>query len=154
VKRLLLRIIPAIIYLLVVLFLALVACMVALSLEFPRQLFIVLAALGVAFCLLGGALVVLTMLGKVKGKRKLFFILTGGSAAGVLVFVFLHNFVYGLCIWLFGRDFWTNIGMTDEPVFFILGLLVCPILFLVGAIGSIVMLVKDRKTDDAVSRSS
>ena len=42
----------------------------------------------------------------------------------------------------FGEGFWERIGIEDEPVFFILAIVVCPLGFLVGTIGSIVHLVK------------
>jgi hypothetical protein len=35
--------------------------------------------------------------------------------------------------------------MEDEPFFFILATIVCPIGFLVGVVGSIVLFVKERK---------
>ncbi|GAG61024.1 unnamed protein product, partial [marine sediment metagenome] len=52
---------------------------------------------------------------------------------------------YALFILLFGADFWERIGIGDEPVFFILAIIVCPIAFLVGVIGSIVLFIKKKK---------
>ena len=66
------------------------------------------------FFLLGVALIVLTVKEKVAGMPRKFLLLTGASAAGVLVFIFLHNAVYGLFIYFFGADFWNG---GDEPFF-------------------------------------
>jgi hypothetical protein len=58
---------------------------------------------------------------------------------GVLVFVLLHNLVYGLFTYFFGENFWNG---GDEPVFFILASVICPLGFLTGAVGSIVLRIK------------
>ena len=98
---------------------------------------------GSIFLLLGVALIVLTIKEKVGGTLKLFFLLTGASSAGFFVFVLLHNFIYGLFIHFFGADFWDRIGPGgDEPFFFILAIIVCPLGFLVGAVGSIVLAIR------------
>jgi len=101
--------------------------------------FIVIAVLGGAFFLLGVALIVMTVKARVQGRLKKFLLLTGASSAGVLVSVILHNLVYAAFIYFLGDDFWDRTGLGDEPVFFILGLIVCPIAFLVGIIGSAVL---------------
>jgi len=87
---------------------------------------------GAAFFLLGVALIFLTVKEKVSGMSKKFFILTGASAVGLPVFALLHNVVSGLF----------NI---EEPVFFIMATLVCPIGFLVGAVGSVVLAIKNKR---------
>ena len=48
------------------------------------------------FSLLGGALIVLTLRERVGGTLKKFFLLTGASAAGVLVSILLHAAIYAL----------------------------------------------------------
>jgi len=96
------------------------------------------------FCLLGLALLVLALKEKAEGKIKKFLILTGASAIGLFVFVILHNLIYGLFIYFFGQDFWQRIGLNDEPVFFLLAIVVCPIGFLVGIIGTIVLFIRER----------
>ena len=98
---------------------------------------------GAVFFLLGVALIFLTVKEKVRGTLKKFLILTGASAAGFLVFALLHNAIYGLFIYWFGADFWNG---GDEPVFFIMATLVCPIGFLVGVVGSIVLAIKRYRT--------
>ncbi len=85
--------------------------------------YIVLAGLGVT-------LVVLTVAAKIAGRLKKFLLLTGASAIGFPVFAVLHNLVSGLF----------NI---EEPVFFILAIILCPLSFLVGAVASVVLTVKN-----------
>ena len=105
---------------------------------------------GAAFFLLGVALIFLTVKEKVGGMSKKFLILTGASAVGLPVFVLLHNAIYGLFIHFFGADFWERIGLGgDEPVFFILATLVCPIGFLVGAVGSVVLAIKNKRIEQS-----
>lgn len=97
------------------------------------------------FFVLGLALIVLIVKRKAEGPQgllKKFLLLTGASAVGFLVFVLLHNAVYGLFIYFFGQGFWDRIGPGgDEPFFFILATMVCPLGFLVGAVGTIVLFI-------------
>lgn len=86
---------------------------------------------------LAAALVVMTIIVKESRIRKFFFLLTGASALGIPVCIVLHNLVYAFCI-KFNCVYWKG---DDEPVFFILALLVCPALFILGALGSIAMLI-------------
>ena len=88
---------------------------------------------------LGITFLVLTIKGKTKGISRKFQLLTGASAIGIPVSIFLHNAIYGLFIYWFGAEFWNG---GDEPFFFIMAIFVCPTGFLVGAIGSIVLAVK------------
>ena len=93
------------------------------------------------FLLLGVALLVFTLREKLAGLLKAFFLLTAASAAGVFVFILLHNLVYGLFIHFLGEGFWNGIG-GDEPFFFIMAIIVCPLGFLTGAVGSIVLRIR------------
>jgi len=89
----------------------------------------------VAFFSLGLALIVLIVKKKAEGPQgrlKKFLLLTGASAVGFLPFVILHNVVSGL----FG---------VEEPFFFILAVFGSPLGFLVGAIGTIVLLKKGKR---------
>jgi hypothetical protein len=97
----------------------------------------------VIFIGLGITLIVLTVKKKVEGTGKAFLLLTGASAVGMPVFVILHNLVYALLILWFGEDFWGTGG--DEPVFFILGIIVCPLAFLVGVVGTIVLNIRNKQ---------
>ena len=109
-----------------------------------RFLFIITS--GAAFFLLGVALIFLTVKEKVGGMLNKYLLLTGASAIGIPVSIFLHNAIYGLFIQWFGADIWDRIGTGDEPVFFIIAIIVCPIGFLVGVVGSIVLGIKKSRT--------
>jgi len=109
--------------------------------EVMQNIFWVIAILGGVFFIMGILLIVFTVKQKIKGKQKVFLILTGASAVGVLVFSILHNLVYGLLIFLFNENIWDKLG-GEEPFFFILAILVCPVVFLVGVVGSIVGFVR------------
>jgi hypothetical protein len=97
-----------------------------------------------AFSLLGLALLILAIREGVVGRLKKFLVLTGTSAAGFFISILLHNIVYGLFVYFFGSDFWDRIGLGDEPFFFLVAFIVCPIGFLVGLIGSIILFIKKK----------
>lgn len=100
---------------------------------------------GFLFLSLGIVLLVLAVKGKAGGLLRKFLILTGAAAAGIPISAVLHNFIYGLFILWFGTDFWGRTGLGDEPFFFILAIIVCPLGFLVGAVGSIVLFIKKER---------
>lgn len=93
---------------------------------------------------LGIALIVLAAKAKFTKIARTFFILTGVSALGIGIATVLHNLVYGLLIKLFGESIWSGGG--DEPFFFILATIVCPLIFLTGTIGSITVIARKRVT--------
>ncbi len=105
-----------------------------------------IAISGAVFALLGAALIFLTVKEKVGGLYKKFLLLTGASAVGIPLSIFLHNAIYGLFILWQGEGFWERIGLGDEPVFFIMAVFVCPLGFLVGVVGSIVLAKRRRRT--------
>ncbi len=136
---------PATIFYALVGVFAVIACVIAIP-AFPRNIKIPFFIIfGTAFFLLGLALIFFTRKQKVGGWLKKFLILTGASSSGFFIFAILHNVIYGLFILLFGEEFWNFCG-GDEPFFFTLAVLVCPIGFLVGVVGSIVLFIKKRKS--------
>lgn len=89
----------------------------------------------VALFALGLALIVLIAKKKVEGLQewlRRFLLLTGASAVGFFVSALSHNAV--------GYLF-----RVEEPFFFIMAVFVCQPGFLVGAAGSIVLLIRERK---------
>ena len=84
----------------------------------------------VLFFVLGIALIILSLRGSLSGGLKAFFILTGASAAAVLVSILLYNLVSG-----FSTDF--LIG-GEELLLFVMVLFVCPLGFLVGVVGTLI----------------
>ncbi len=97
-------------------------------------------AAGGVLVLLSVVLLFLTVKTKVGGILKLFLLLTGASTVGLPVSIFLHNAVGGLF----------NI---EEPVFFIMAIFVCPIGFLVGAVGTIVLAIKNKQVKQSSQNS-
>ena len=110
-----------------------------------QVLFPIAAILAIIFFVLGVILIIQTLKKRVRGALKWFLIITGISSAAVFPCVILHNLVYGLFIYWFGEGFWERIGLGDEPFFFITALIICPIAFLIGSIGSVVLLIKKRR---------
>jgi hypothetical protein len=104
----------------------------------------VIVYLAYTFLVLGVVLMVLTAILKETRIQKVFFILTGVSAACMPICVKLHKLVYSLFVGWYGQGFWQRHHMPDEPVFLILTIIVFPVLFLTGTIGSIVLLIKTR----------
>ena len=148
-KRRSLQIRNAIFYVLVPIF-ALLVNEIAGGGALIHRPFPVIEVLAIAFGLLGVVVVLLTARLREARIQKIFFILAGASAAGIPICVILHNLVYALFIVWFGEGFWERLGSGgDEPVFFILALLVCPALFLIGTVGSIVLLIKGKIAKDA-----
>jgi len=96
----------------------------------------------IIFFLLGVALIVFTLLEKVSGRLKKFLLLTGASAAGFFLFVLLHNAFYALGT--VSGDLSIIGPLVDflDAAFFFMAIPVCPLGFLVGAIGSVVLLLK------------
>ena len=83
------------------------------------------------FFLLGLALTILTIRQKIGGSLKKFLLLTGISSTGLFVFVLLHNAIYALF-------------HVEEPFFFLLAVVVCPLGFFIGLIGAIVLIIKEK----------
>lgn len=98
-----------------------------------RSLFLVAAILAAIFLVLGVILIFLAR--HEKGKKKLFLMLVGFSAAGFLVLVILHNLMYALAVL---TENIVVLHYTFEflhAAFFLIGLIGCPIGFIVGVVG-------------------
>lgn len=59
------------------------------------------------------------------------------------VAVILHNFVYGLGIYFGGENFWGPAG--DEPLFFIIAIIIIPTYFIVSIIYTLIKKFMDRR---------
>jgi len=90
---------------------------------------------GVVLTGLGVTLLVLTAKIKMRVALKNFLLMTEASLVGFPVFVLLHNAVSGL------------LDM-EEAVFLILAVPVCPLGFLIGIVGTITILVKNKNHPD------
>jgi len=100
---------------------------------------------GIILVILGSILIGLTLVQKVEGKLKKFLILTGASAAGFFIFALLHNIFYGLEQITGHITILSYLMKALEVIFFLIAIFVCPIGFLIGVIGTIVMFNKKRK---------
>jgi len=99
----------------------------------------------VFFSLLGITLLVLTLREKVTGKLKKFLILTGASATGFFVFIFLHNAFYALGTITNHIMALKYLIGAFNVIFFIIAIFICPIGFLVGIVGTILIQVRNEK---------
>ncbi len=97
----------------------------------------VLFSVGGLVTILGIALTVLTFKQKVTGKLKIYLLLTGLSSAGFLLCTVLHNLLDAATTLTLPALFGFLAGL-----FFLLAIPVAPIFFLVGIIGSFVLLRK------------
>jgi len=130
-----------------ILFWALVAAFAALVLtvlfpdvlDFFRSVFLSLMAL----CfLLGLALLILSVRWKQRTLLRVFWILAGASTAGFALGSVLHNAFYALAT-VTGKWPILNAAMEVlEVAFFLIATLLCPVAFLVGTVGAIVLLVR------------
>ena len=100
---------------------------------------------GVILVILGSVLIGLTLIQKVEGKLKKFLILTGTSAAGFFIFALLHNIFYALAQVTGHIAILNYLMKAFEVIFFLVAIFACPIGFLVGVIGTIIMFNKKRK---------
>ncbi len=97
------------------------------------------------FFLLGAALIFFTLKEKVEGTLKKFLILAGGSAVLFFISVVLHNLFYALGTVTGHITLLKYLTGTFDVAFFLIAVIVCPIGFLVGVVGSIVLFVKGRR---------
>ena len=73
---------------------------------------------------------------------RIFLIVAGVSVAIGIISIFLHNAVYALITYWFGEGFWARVNVPDEPVFFIIGVIIAPLGFIVGFLGVAVIYIK------------
>jgi len=114
--------------------------------ELFRGSFLFLLPLAV-FSLLGILLLFLTLKQKVEGALKWFLILTGASAGGFFVFVFLHNAFYALNTIISHIIILNYLTEILHVIFFIIAVLICPLGFLIGLLGNIVLFIKRKRVN-------
>ena len=99
----------------------------------------------VIFSLLGALLIFFTVKEKIEGALRKFLILAGASAAGFFISVLLHNFLYALGVITSHITVLRYLMEILYVTFFLIAIFVCPLGFLIGAIGSIIILVKRKR---------
>ena len=107
----------------------------------------------IIFSLVGGILIFSTKKSETEGKIRRFLMLTGISSASFFIGIFLHNLFYALAIITSNLIFLNFLLRAFEVGFFLLAIIVCPIAFCVGTIGSIILLIKNRGKEPAKDES-
>jgi len=95
--------------------------------------------------ILGLALVLSVLKEKVEGPLRKFLLLTGASALGFFAGALLHNFFYALAELSAGITALNYIFQGLHVFFFFVAVPISPIGFLVGIVGSILLIYKNRK---------
>jgi hypothetical protein len=132
--------IKKLVYTLLFLFvLILVFFAISVIIDVAKNFFIFLGFLGLLFFVLGGILIYLVFKKKIRGKQRIFLLLTGFSSAGVLFFSVLHNFLYALAVVSKEIIILKYLFEFLHGTSFIISLLICPVVFVIGIIGSIIL---------------
>lgn len=97
----------------------------------------------IIFFLLGLALIFLTVKQKTEGVLKKFLILTGTSSTGFFVGIFLHNAFYALGTITSQIIVLNYLVKALEVAFFFIAI-ACPVGFLIGIVGSVLLFIKKR----------
>jgi len=92
----------------------------------------------------GVGLIVTTYREKTTGKRKFYLLLSGFSSAGFLLGVVLHNFLYALGTITENLVIVNKIINFFEVAFFLAATIICPVGFIVGMIGTLIILKKSQ----------
>jgi len=98
----------------------------------------------IIFSLLGIVLIFLTLKKKIKGVLRKFLLLTGASAVGFFLFIFLHNAFYALGT-ITGHIILLNY-LTEilHVMSFIIAIFVCPLGFLIGTVNVVAIVIRRR----------
>ncbi len=131
-------------WLLVALFILIVGYFVIpASDEVKRALFPFAATLAFLFFFLGILLVMLVRKQRVQGKLKIFLYLTGLSATFFLLGSILHNFFYAIGVAFEHIKVVVILMEILHVTFFLIATIGCPIGFLVGMIGGVILMKKE-----------
>ncbi len=131
---------------LIIVFLAILSFFIVSTFrEMERILFMYMMILAGIFFILGLILLILTIKMKVKRPFKFFLLSTGISSTAFLPSIILHNFYYALYIATIQTPILNYSAEILHVAFFLFAIPICPILFLIGAIGTIILLIKKRK---------
>jgi hypothetical protein len=96
--------------------------------------------------LLGVGLIWLVLRAPVDRPLKRFLTLTGGSAIGFVVSFLLHNFMFALSILTEDLPILPSLLSALGVVFFLAAVPVFPVTFVIGAVGTVVLLVRRGNT--------
>ena len=110
-------------------------------LDFFRPVFLSLTA--ICF-LLGLALLILALRWQERTLLRTFWILAGASTLGFALGSVLHNAFYALAMVTEQWAILSGAMNVLEVAFFLIAVLLCPVAFLVGTVGAIVLIVRSR----------
>ncbi len=99
---------------------------------------------GIVLCYLATVVLVVAPI-RTWRKTKKFLILLGASVGGFFVFVLLHNAFYALTIVTSHIAALSHLMEAFHVTFFLIAVFLCPAAFLVGAVGSIVCVIRGRR---------
>lgn len=122
--------------LLIIMMILLVITITAMNLSFLRDIWSVFVP-GILLSILGIPVLILGIRSDASKLTRIFIILAGASAISIALGSVLHNLVTAAISSLSGR-------MIEEPVFFIISLLIAPVGFLTGAIGTFARYSKEK----------
>jgi hypothetical protein len=100
------------------------------------------APFGVAFFILGLALLILSWRTQLPPRLRTFLILTGAASSTAVIGAILHNVFYAIGIVARGWPIIEHISAGLEVAFFLAAVIGCPALFVIGAVGSIANLIR------------
>ena len=92
----------------------------------------------------GVGLIITTYKEKISGKRQFYLLLSGFSSAGFLIGVVLHNLLYALGTITENFVILNKIINFFEVAFFLVATIICPVGFIVGVVGTLIVLKKSQ----------
>ena len=90
----------------------------------------------------GVGLIITTYKEKISGKHKFYLLLSGFSSASFLLGVVFHNLLYALGTITENLVILNKIINFFEVAFFLVATLICPVGFIVGMVGTVIILKK------------
>lgn len=123
---------------------AIIFILTVLDIFFKSPLHIGMPFLWFILFLIGLLLLILSIRSAMNEKLKLSLTICGAALAAIPLFILLHNLIYSVIVQKQQYGIMTFEGNRDEPVFLILAVMVCPIVYMAGAVASIILRVKSR----------
>lgn len=100
----------------------------------------------VIFILLGLIYTISIYKSKIKNKIVKYMLLSGWASILIIVGILLHNLFYGLAVWqVDNHPALSQFFETMEITFFFFSIIICPIVYIIGVIGSIIIYIKNKE---------
>jgi len=114
--------------------------------DLKNKLFPFVGLLALLFLVLG--IVLIRIAKEKKGKLKIYLMLTSISAVIPLIATILHNLFYGLAITF---ENFKQVFDILSATFFMISIIVVPVVFIVGVVGSLIILKRERVNTNLIS---